>query len=645
MHDIGFHNRKYLLRSNSLMFGRMMRDLPKPVQDRKIYDVVIIGGGINAAGEARDLALRGASVLVLHDSNPYKATNASTRLGHGGLRYLPNFEFRLVREARQELEHLLYMAPHLTRKLGMLVPIWKGDPFPNWRLPIGIGLKFYDFFVKSGVLPKHRYYTAQQLMGNPGNNEGGFLPTPLANPDKLVGGYFYYDTQIAYPERLSIENFRDALSQNTPDQPVHVLGHTRVTGTVEKPRQKGEAAHVNVTFQDQLNPKKGPITVKARYVINTTGASVDKLNAAMKKEGIPQNIQPNRMGPTKGTHIIVKNTIGLQYSIYAPSKEKAEDGKTFRPFFINPFPFNKEGQISEYLLIGTTDDKHKTHSPFPEPGEIDYLIRSANGTLPALKLSEKDVVTAYSGFRPLPASDKASGKVPRQHFILWDSRVAHIIGGKITTYRNLAQQVSDQVTQALLKDKASELSRNLKNNGQSITAQRKLPGGEGIRDIERYKRQWVEREALRYNLSTTTIRELINRYGSLYSEVLRLTQSEPNGWELRRTLTPYAPLIKAQVLHAIRYENAETLMDIMTESLKLDLLPEGGGDYAIQEAATILAAEKQLTPTEKVQEIQAYRNHLFNLNEKWRSEDLKKQPKPLFAGAYAASASQTAPVS
>jgi glycerol-3-phosphate dehydrogenase len=296
--------------------------------------------------------------------------------------------------------------------------------------------------------------------------------------------------------------------------------------------------------------------------------------------------------------------------------------KKGRPFFIIPFPIEHAGEAARHLLIGTTDDKTWT-SIYPTREEVDHLIESANKVIPTLNLNHNAVFHAYSGFRPLPQSNKSAGAVTRKHIIrrVNGSRIFHIIGGKITTYRSLSEQASDQVVKALKREPESGFLSRMQNKGRAVTHQQALPGGANIRDITAFKQTNIPLAAKSYGVAPEVVNELINRYGSLYTEVLDLTHSHTpdpaKGAFLKAPLTQAAPLILAQVLHAIRYENAETLMDIMTNSLKADLLPGAGLD-GLDTAAAILAQEKSLTPEEVEREKAAYRNYIA-LNDQWRT--------------------------
>ncbi len=585
-------------RTSSLRFSRMTRHLPQQLEST-VYDAIVIGGGCNGTGEGRDLALRGASVLLLDKSDPNKATHHNSHLGHGGLRYLQHFELGLVKEARQELAHLMHIAPHLVRPLSMVVPVYEGDPYRPWM--VKVGLMMYDWFcgLFSGknTLPRHQRLSPQDLTQPSGSGNLPSLRAERQSGQRLLAGFKYYDTQIVYPSRLAIENIRDMVSQHSPDKPVHALGHTEVVALEEHPE------FVTVTFKDQLDPNGKTYQVKARTVLNTTGAGVDKI---IERTQSPHALSAPQMGPTKGTHIMVPNTLGLKDTVYAP----ATDG---RPFFVIPYPLSSDPKTpSKYLLIGTTDDK-TWDSPYPTAKEVDYLLASTRHVFPQATFTPDDVFWAYSGFRPLPASSKKAGAVTRRHVIQRQgaSRIFHIIGGKLTTYRSLSQEVTDKVLALLKRTAPTSAALAFK---PCTTATRPLPGGHGIHSLETYKAQEVPQATSAYGVSEPLVVELIHRYGARYREVLDLTRPDPadpvRGPHLLAPITQHPgapPTILAQALHALRYEGAETLMDIMTVSLKLDQIPGAGLDGLLA-VVNLLAQERApFSDAEKQAELSQYR--------------------------------------
>ena len=359
-------------------------------------DVVIIGGGINGAGIARDAAMRGLNVLLIDKGDLGAATtSASTRLIHGGLRYLEHFEFGLVRESLREREILLRIAPDLVRPLAMAIPIYKQSK--RGRRTIRAGMLLYDLLSWKKSLPRHRMLSrAESLERWPGLNSDG-----------LVGAALYYDAQVEFPERLVAENVISACEFGA-----EVLTHTRVTKITDS----------GVEF--------GGGFAEAGVVINAAGPWIDLVLAAVKS--------PKLIGGTKGSHIVVPVFPGAPANaIYL---EARSDG---RPIFI--IPWNK------LYLIGTTDvpfegDPDEVRC---EDWEIDYLLSETNLALPGAKLTRDSILQTYSGVRPLPYQSSTRRHFIREHPQL--SNLLSIVGGKLTTYRSLSEECVDQIFRKLAK--------------------------------------------------------------------------------------------------------------------------------------------------------------------------------------------------
>jgi len=385
---------------------------------RPTFDVIVIGAGINGAGIARDAAMRGLKVLLIDKGEPGMGTTvASTRLIHGGLRYLEHFEFGLVRESLREREILLRIAPHLVRPLAIAIPIYKQSK--RGRLTIRTGMILYDLLSWGKSLPRHRMLSRDETLKR----------WPGLNPDGLVGSALYYDAQVEFPERLVMENVRSAREFGA-----EVLTHTPVTDLVV------ENGHVSgVKFGNEDNSEDGRKQfAEAAVVINAAGPWIDEVleHAPVKS--------PKLIGGTKGSHIVVPAFPGApKNAIYV---EARSDG---RPIFI--IPWNK------LYLIGTTDvrfegDPDKVRC---EPWEVDYLLSETNLALPGSHLTHDTILDTYSGVRPLPVtSDKDEQSITRRHFIRQHPRLPNllsIVGGKLTTYRSLAEECVDLIFQNLGK--------------------------------------------------------------------------------------------------------------------------------------------------------------------------------------------------
>ena len=363
------------------------------------YDVIIIGAGINGAGIARDAAMRGLKVLLIDKGEPGCATtSASTRLIHGGLRYLEHFEFSLVRESLREREILLRIAPDLVRPLAITIPIYKQSK--RGRLTIRAGMVLYDLLSWGKSLPRHRMFSRAETL----ERWSGL------NPEGLVGSALYYDAQVEFPERLVLANVESARVFGA-----EVLTHTRVT----------RLTVTGVEFGDRL--------AEASVVINAAGPWIDQvLERAPVKS-------PKLIGGTKGSHIIVAPFPGA--SANAIYLEARSDG---RPIFI--IPWNK------LYLIGTTDVRFEGDPDEVrcEDWEIDYLLSETNLALPGAHLTRDSILQTYSGVRPLPYQSST-----RRHFIREHPQLPNllsIVGGKLTTYRSLSEECVDLIFRKLGKN-------------------------------------------------------------------------------------------------------------------------------------------------------------------------------------------------
>ena len=379
------------------------------------YDVVIIGAGINGAGIARDAAMRGLKVLLIDKGDPgCGTTSASTRLIHGGLRYLEHFEFGLVRESLRERETLLKIAPHLVKPLPIAIPIYKAGR--RGRLTIHAGMILYDLLSWGKSLPGHRMLSRAQTLER----------WPGLNPEGLVGSALYYDAQVEFPERLVQENVRSAREFGA-----EVLTHTLVTGFAV---ENGKVSGVELVSEDGQKH-----FAEAGMVINAAGPWIDYVLEQVPVES------PKLIGGTKGSHLIVPSfPTAPANAIYL---EARSDG---RPIFI--IPWNKQ------YLIGTTDVRFEDNPDEVrcEQWEIDYLLAETNLAFPGAGLTRGNILDTYSGVRPLPVTgDKAEENITRRHFIREHPRLPNllsIVGGKLTTYRSLAEECVDLIFRKLGKD-------------------------------------------------------------------------------------------------------------------------------------------------------------------------------------------------
>lgn len=514
-----------------------MRDL-QAIQ-RRTYDLIVIGGGINGAATARDAALRGLSVLLLEKNDFAGGTTSwSSRLVHGGLRYLEYFEFNLVRESLREREVLLRSAPHLVKPIQMTIPIYGIGSRSYWEIQAGMIL--YDILSYDKTLPNHRMLGAAKLR----------QLFRVVDAEDARGAAQYYDGQVEYAERLCLEILLDAQSAGAD-----VLNYATVTAL----QREGDRLTA-ITIHDQIAQQDFTVTLPSHgVVVNTSGPWVDRVLGLGQRSGKADPVGRDRkMGGTKGSHIIVDRFPGaLDSALYVEAKS---DG---RPYFILPW-------CGQYL-IGTTDLKYTgdLDRAKADDDEVDYLIAETNRVLPTARLTREHVRFTYCGVRPLPYSEgKKAGSITRAH-ILFDhtqegvGNLVSLIGGKLTTHRQVGEEMTDWAFQKI--GKAAPPCPTLK---------RPLPGCIWPDD---------ERITAAYNLyqtrvGTDTLDYLFSIYGARAIALLALTDETP---DLTRPLVEGRPHIRAEVVFAVRHEMAHTLLDItrrrtilaMQENYGFDVLP------------------------------------------------------------------------
>lgn len=461
---------------------------------RAAFDVVIIGAGINGTGIARDAAMRGLNVLLIDKSDLASGTtSASTRLIHGGLRYLEHLEFRLVRESLQEREVLMHIAPHLVRRLPITIPIYTHSK--RGPLTIRAGMIAYDLLSWTKSLPRHQMLSRAETLKQ----------LPGLNPQDLLGAARYFDAQVEFAERLVVENVLAAQQCGA-----EVLTYTPVTKLVTRNNEVSA-----VEFGDGATH-----SVSARVVINAAGPWIDYL---LKDAAVES---PRLIGGTKGSHIVVPPFPGAPASaIYLEAHSDR------RPFFIIPWDGN--------YLIGTTDVRFEENPDqvCSELWEIDYLLAETNLVFPEAKLRRDNILFSYSGVRPLPASgEKEEQSITRRHFIREHPRYSNllsIVGGKLTTYRSLAEECVDLIFQKLNR-----------TSPRCETATTLLPGAINLDSFAA--------DFMQSDFYTPAIRErLLRVYGSRAGEVAQLHQD------------PFT----AQIIFAFKHELAKNLSDCMRRAM------------------------------------------------------------------------------
>ncbi len=529
--------------------------------ERERFDLIVVGAGINGAGIARDAALRGLRTLLLDKGDVGGGTTSwSTRLIHGGLRYLEHREVGLVRESLRERERLLRIAPHLVKPLPLVIPIYRGDKRGPWL--IRLGMVAYDALSFDKSLDRHRMLGRDETLRR----------VPGLDPADLLGAAVYYDAQVEYPERLAVENALAARYRGA-----RLLTHARVDRLLVA---DGRVAGVAVT---DLLAGGASGAARAHVVVNVAGPWVDQILAGANGAG------PGRMiGGTKGSHVVVGPFPGApRDALYV---EARRDG---RPFFIIPW--------NDQYLIGTTDTRYDGDPDrvAPTADEIDYLLAETNRVVPDAGLTRAAVHYAYAGIRPLPhRADGAEGAITRRHLV-HDHAAAggpaglySIVGGKLTTYRELAEQTVDAVVRALDRPGPPARTARLPLPGAA------LPPGEDLAAVR-------ARFLAESGLPPASAEHLLRVYGARAAAVLALADAAGDP-ALRQPFDPATGAIGAEVPFAVREEGAETLADILLRRTMVGLGPDLalGADEA---AAAVACRHLGWDAARAAAEIAAYR--------------------------------------
>lgn len=465
------------------------------------FDVLVVGGGITGCGIARDAALRGLKVaLVEKDDFASGTSSRSSRLVHGGVRYLEHGHLRLVFESSAERRRLLRLAPHLVRPLAFTWPVYAGARIPRWKL--GAGLTLYDLLSLFRNVAPHRALSPDGVLG----------AEPALRRDGLRGGARYYDAATD-DSRLTLANALGAARAGAV-----VVNHAEVHEVL---RDGGRASGARVV--DVLDGRT--IDVHAKVVVNATGPWSDTFR---RRSG---GAAAAGVRGSKGVHVAVpRERIGNRSALTLVSPS---DG---RVMFVLP--------AGPLAIVGTTDT-YTTASPDDvraSAEDVRYLLASANAFFPDARLVEADVVSAWAGIRPLVSSEAGPGAASREHAIVTgDDGVVSITGGKLTTYRIMAAQTVDAVERALQLRPRKVPTRELP-----------LPGG----DIPSLAGEIAA--AHRETGDGALAQHLVERYGSAWRAVWEAIAREG-----REALVPGLAYTMGELRWCARHEMAETLGDLL----------------------------------------------------------------------------------
>lgn len=488
------------------------------------FDVVIIGGGINGAGIARDAVLRGFSVALIEKNDfGYGTSSGSSKLVHAGLRYVAQKEFRLVREASIERKKILEMAPHITQPLEFLIPLYSDMLTVKSKIRLAVWL--YDLL----AVFQNKFHKIR----NPEASRN-YLPEPLRE-ENFQGIASYWDG------RMDDARFTLEVMLSAEEYGALVLNYCQAEAFNEDTQGNIES----LMAVDSITNQK--LQIKAKSFILACGHWTDDI---IKK------INPsasNRIRPTKGIHLITKRFYKKEYAVVVP----IQDG---RIMFLIPF--------GKYQLVGTTDTDYSgnfdTISVTTE--DVEYVINGINHIFPNA-LRKEDVFSAYSGLRPLLISSdaKSEGEVSRKHEIFSiKSNVLAIAGGKFTTYRSMAKEIVDQISKLISK----------KTKCKTDT----IPIHGWLSTKRKYWNEWAivskENMRIRYQLPDDVAEHLL-RYGTNYLNICNEIDQLP---ELRERIIDNRPNIFAEINYSIKQEKTLTLSDFMLRRTQLQLSEDQGLD-------------------------------------------------------------------
>ncbi len=504
--------------------------------------VLIIGGGINGVATFRDLALQGVDVLLVERADFCSgASAASSHMAHGGIRYLENGEFRLVREAVEERNRLLNNAPHYVSPLPTVIPIFRrlsglfnaplkflgilDRPAERGAAIIKMGLLMYDAYTGTErTVPRHEFLSRRAALRR----------YPQLNPE-IVGAAEYYDGLIRSPERLCVELITDAEAASPT---AHALNYMRVVG----------AAGGQVQLQDELTGER--LVVEPQLVINAAGPWIDLTNREL---GHPTRF----IGGTKGSHLVLDH----------PALRQAIGEHEF-------FFENKDGRIvllcplAERVLVGTSDIRiDDPDSARCTDDEIEYFLGMVARVFPTIQVDRSHIVFTFSGVRPLPAADaKSTGQISRDHSIeviepsgenSWP--MLNLIGGKWTTFRAFAEQTADQTLVRLGRSR------------QTSTAAIAIGGGKAYPRTAQSRAQWLEEQRTQSSLEPRWADLLLARYGTLAAAIMADIAASGQA-NANHPLQHRPDYLRGEVAYLARREKVAHLDDFILRRSSLGML-------------------------------------------------------------------------
>jgi len=491
------------------------------------FDILVVGGGITGVSVARDAAMRGFRTALVEKGDWAQGTSSrSSRMIHGGLRYLENYQLGLVFQCCNERRVMRKVAPRLVRPLPFLYPLYRGQKPAPWKLRLGLTL--YDALSLFRNVQRHRWLTPEEVARR----------EPLLGGRGLLGAARFYDAQVD-DARLTMEVARAAHREGAV-----VANYAEVVGLL-----KAGGRVRGAVVQDRVDGAE--VEVRARVVINATGVWVD----TVRQQDL--HYKGRTVRPTKGVHLLIPyRRLPTQHAV---AFDSPRDG---RHVFL--FPWSKR-----HAIVGTTDTDYEGNvdQPAAEWEDVEYLLEALAYVFPGAQVGPEDVISTYAGLRPLLYAEGGTYALSREHQILESpSGLITVAGGKLTTARLMAEQIVDRAAKRLEHVDGVRAARPCRTKEP-------LPGAERAR-LE----TMLEDEEVR--------RHLLNTYGADAAWVLAYVEENP---ALGERIVPDLPYLMAEALYAVQHEMAVTLSDVLIRRTHVIYEVRGGGIERARAVAEVMA--------------------------------------------------------
>lgn len=555
-------------------------DIFNEIASKRNYQAIVIGGGINGISAYRELANAGVDVLLVERGDFCGGCSAApSRMIHGGLRYLENGEFTLVKESLGERDALLKNAPHFVKPLPTSVPInsvfsgifngvlrffrMTNKSSNRGAIIINLGLTFYDFFTrKSPSMPKHSFNWRSKTSKR----------WPSFNKN-IKYTAVYHDAWISHPERLGLELIKEVAD----------LSKNSIAVNYATLRRADDNAYI---LYDEISKKE--VTVHADILVNATGAWLDVTNETLLGK---ENSTRPLVGGTKGSHLILSHKALFDeldgHMVYFENK----DGRV-----CIMFPYLGK------VLVGSTDLKvNKPIDVKCEDSEKQYILESLKFVFPSFEIADKDIVYTYSGVRPLPQSDDSNtAAISRDHFVKrLDGKptIFCMIGGKWTTFRAFGEQLCDAVL--------AETGRTRTHD----SVQMSIGGGQHYPTSEQKKTEFLKKVSEDFNVEYTRALAMFERYGTKITDVLIFCNLVPD--VPMESLANYS---QREIIYLIEHEYVEKLTDILLRRTSISIKGEIS-NRVIDEVLSLLQKEKNWNDERASIERDEFKAHLLNFHQ------------------------------